>query len=73
MEIVIDGYKVGVVYSRYGYIKVSAKEAEQEGGPIPAAEKKLREMSAADLDAVTEYLEDSEEIDEEAVIPIPKL
>ena len=66
----IGSYKVGVAYTRYGYIQVSTKDIEEAGGAVEAAQKKLDEMSVTDLDAITEYLEDSAEIDEEAVFPV---
>lgn len=65
-------WKIGVSYERYGYLTVSADEAKNEEEAVKIAEEKLKRMCAADLDRITEYLEDSEEIDPEAVIEIPE-
>lgn len=64
------GWKVGVAYERYGYIKVDGSEAATEEEAVAVAERKLEAMSVADLEAVTEFLPDSEEIDGEAVIRV---
>ena len=66
----MEGWKVGVAYERYGYITVSKEEASTEAQAVKVAEQKLRKMTLTDLEAVTEYLEDSEEIDEQVVMKI---
>lgn len=64
----MSGWKVGVAYERYGYIHVGANEAKTEEEAVAAAQKKLNAMSASELEMITEYLPDSEEIDKEGVI-----
>lgn len=66
----MEGWKVGVAYERYGYITVSKEEAATEAQAVKVAEQKMRNMTPAELNAITEYLEDSEEIDEQAVMKI---
>lgn len=64
------GWKIGVAYERYGYITVGIGEAKSEKEAIEVARNKLEKMTLEELDAVTAYLPDSEEIDDEAVIEI---
>lgn len=66
----MSGWKIGVSYERYGYIEVSKNEAETEEEAITVAQEKLDKMSIAELNSITEYLEDSEEIDKEAVLAV---
>lgn len=58
-------YKVGVAYERYGYISVTA---DSEEDAVRAAEARLKAMSIDELEAVTEYMTDSEEVDADAVM-----
>lgn len=64
------GWKVGVVYERYGYIAVGRDEAKTEEEAIEVAKKKLAHMSADELEGITSYLENTEAIDEEGVLPL---
>lgn len=64
------GYKVGVVYERYGYILIRPEEAKTEEEAIEAARRKLEEMSIGELEAMTSFLENTEKIDEEGVLPL---
>lgn len=57
-------WKVGIAYQRYGYINVPGDTREEA---IKNANKRLEEMSLKEMDRVTDYLQDSEEIDEEFV------
>lgn len=65
-----NGWKVGFAYERYGYITVGPDEASTQEEAVEAARKKLEAMGTADMDALTEYMQDSEEIDEEGVLPL---
>lgn len=58
-------YLVPFAYERYGHIVVKAESPEMA---LNVAEDKLKEMSAEELDANSEYLSDSEEIDREGVL-----
>lgn len=57
-------WKVAIAYQRYGYIKVKGKTYEEA---IINANKRLEEMTLEEMDKVTDYLPDSEEVDEEMV------
>lgn len=61
-------YKVPVAYERYGYIIIEGAGSEEEA--ISMAQAKLEKMTVEELDQVTDYLPDSEEIDEEGVMEI---
>lgn len=65
-----NGWKIGFAYERYGYITVGPDEAETEEEAVEVAQEKLDEMSLADMEALADYLQDSEEIDEEGVLPL---
>lgn len=59
-------YKVGISYEKYGYLRVDGVENEEE-----AAEKArewLENASVADIDKITGYLEDSEEVDTDGIL-----
>lgn len=58
-------YLVPFAYERYGHIVVKAESPEMA---LNVAEDKVKEMSAEELDANSEYLSDSEEIDREGVL-----
>lgn len=60
----MGNWKVGIAYERYGYITV---EAENRNEAIKKAEERLEKMTAGELDTVTDYLPDSEEVDREFV------
>lgn len=57
-------WKVAIAYERYGYITVNARTRKDA---ITAANKKLKDMTLEEMDSVTEYLPDSESVDEEMV------
>lgn len=52
-------------YERYGRIEVEADSREEA---IEKARQKLDNMCASDMDAMSDYLVDSEEIDDEGII-----
>ena len=67
-SVIDDGeqeYLVPFAYERYGHIVVKAESPEMA---LNVAEDKVKEMSAEELDANSEYLPDSEEIDREGVL-----
>lgn len=58
-------YIVPFAYERYGHLTVRAKSP---AAALDIAEDNLKKMSAKELDANSEYLSDSEEIDREGVL-----
>lgn len=58
-------YRVPFAYQRYGRIEVEAESREEA---IRFAEEKLKDMSLSEMEQLSDYLEDSEEIDYEGVI-----
>lgn len=62
-----DWFKVGFAYERYGYIPVQAANEEEAAG---IAEEKLRHMGADEMEALTERMEGSEEIDKDGVLKV---
>ncbi len=60
-------YKVGVGYDRYGYITVTAPDADTA---VKKAQEQLEKMTVAELDEITEYMPDSEALDTEFVTRI---
>lgn len=58
-------YRVPFAYERYGHVIV---EAQSEGEALSKAETMLETMEPSELDALSEYLPDSEEIDREGII-----
>lgn len=58
-------YRVPFAYERYGHVVV---EAQSEEEAFSKAEKLIENMKPSELDALSEYLPDSEEIDREGVI-----
>lgn len=66
-----NGWKVGIVYERYGYIQVGPDEASTPEEAVEVAKKKLEGLSVAELEEMTSFLEGSEGIDEEGeAIPL---
>lgn len=61
------GWKVGVAYERYGYIRLEVSEARTEEEAVAVAQKKLKDMTFEDLEKITSPLADSEEIDRDGV------
>lgn len=60
----IKTYQIPFAYERYGRIFV---EATSLVDAYSMAEDKLAEMTVEDMDAVSEYLDNSEEIDMEGI------
>lgn len=60
----MKNWKVGIAYTRYGYLNVEADTREEA---VQKADKWLEGASLADMDEITDYLQDSEEVDEEFV------
>ncbi len=58
-------YQVPFAYERYGHIEV---DADSPSEAIEKAQNILDKMSAEEMDSLSSYLEDSEEIDEEGLI-----
>lgn len=58
-------YKVPFAYERYGYIDV---EADSEEEAAEKAEEKLEELSLAEMESLSDYLPDSEEIDADGIL-----
>ncbi len=58
-------FKIPFAYERYGKISVEADSKEEA---IAKAEKILEEMTVSDMDTISEYLPDSEELDLEGNI-----
>ena len=61
-------YGVPFAYQKYGRVEVIAKEGATKEELLALAEKELVYMTTADMDAITDYLEDSLGIDEEGEI-----
>lgn len=61
-------YKVGISYERYGYLGVDNVDNEEE--VAEKAREWLENASVADMDQITSYLEDSEEVDTDAILPV---
>lgn len=57
-------WKIGISYQRYGYITVPAETREEA---IDAANERLQGMSVKEMEEATDYLSDSEMVDEEFV------
>ena len=55
-------YKVPFYYENYGYIPVEADTPEEA---VKLAKKRLKEMDVEEMLELTEYLDQSESIDEE--------
>lgn len=60
----LKDWKIGIAYERYGYINVKGKTREEA---IENANKTLEKMSLEEMEKVTDYLPDSEEVDVEIV------
>ncbi len=60
-------WKVPIAYERYGYLTVDADSREEA---IAAGNKILEDMTEKDMEAATEYLSDSEEVDVEGVAEV---
>lgn len=58
-------FGIPFAFEMYGRIFVDAKTKEEA---IEKAQEKLEKMSVSEMIANAEYLEDSEEIDEEGII-----
>ena len=61
-------YGVPFAYEKYGRIPVIAPKGTSEDELRRLADEKLSAMSVADMDKYSEYLSDSEEIDDEGII-----
>lgn len=61
-------YKVGIAYEKYGYLRVDNVNSEEEAAD--KAREWLKNASVADMDEVASYLEDSEEVDMDAILPV---
>lgn len=64
----MGGWKVGVAYERYGYIRVGGNEAKTPEEAVEAAKRKLEVMDDSELDGITAILEETKEIDAEGVL-----
>ena len=62
-------WRVAFGYERYGYIDVTAETKEKA---IEAARKRMDDMSVDEMEAGTEYLPNSESIDEKCVVEFPE-
>ena len=56
---------VPFAYQKYGRIEVEADSREEA---INKAEKLLEDMSVSDMESLSDYLQNSEEIDEEGLV-----
>ena len=56
---------VPFAYERYGRIKV---ETENEKDAFRIAEEKLKDMSLSEMEELSDYLMDSEEIDHDGIL-----
>lgn len=63
----MKGFKVPIVYERYGYLTI---QAENESEAVKKAENQLEKMTLAEMEAATEYLQDSESVDAEGIMPL---
>lgn len=65
----MGNWKIGIAYQRYGYINVPGDTRKEA---IANANKWLEGATIEELDAATDYLQDSEEVDEEFVEEVVK-
>lgn len=61
-------YRVPFAYQRYGRIDIESDKPLSREEMIQKAAEKLEKMSVKDMDYLADYLENSEEIDEEGII-----
>jgi Spy/CpxP family protein refolding chaperone len=61
-------YYVPFAYEKMGRIEIDDPEVTNIEEAMNAAEKKLEEMSVSEMESLSEYLIDSEEIDREGVV-----